>query len=136
MRLPGSSRGILTLLLSCALVLTGCGDDDESTEDSGTVIRDGAGPDVVVVGDGEALVTWEAPTTREDGTGLMAASIGGYRVHYGVASGTYDTTIDVGRTASQRITGLTVGTRYYFAVTTYDISDRESGFSDEAFKDF
>lgn len=126
---PGGA--VLTrAVLLWALAIIGCGGDDDPVDGSG------GGPDVVVVGDGEAVVSWDAPSTRSDGTGLMPASLGGYRVHYGTAPRTYDTTIDVGRVTSHRVTGLTTGTRYYFAVTAYDISDRESEFSEEVSKDF
>ena len=117
-------------LTFCAPALSGCGGDGDPEDGSN------GGPDVAVVGDGEAVVSWDAPTTRSDGTALMPASLGGYRVHYGTAPRTYDTTIDVGRVTSHRITGLSAGTRYYFALTAYDISDRESDFSDEVTKDF
>ena len=124
-------RGILCVgaivLLSCG---GGGGGGDEDTDPD----RDGSRPDVEMVGEGEALVSWDAPTTRADGTELMPASLGGYRVHYGTATRTYDTTIDVGRTTSHRISGLAPDTTYFFAVTAYDISMRESDFSAEAEK--
>lgn len=119
---------------ACLVVLLGCGGGGGGGDEDTDPDRDTGGPDVVMVGDGEALVSWDAPTTRADGTELMPASLGGYRVHYGTASRTYDTMIDVGRTTSHRITGLEADTTYFFAVTAYDISMRESDFSPEAEK--
>ena len=123
-------RGMFSALLLTLLSCGGGGGDDGDTDPG----PDGSRPDVVMVGDGEALVSWDAPTTRADGTDLMPASLGGYRVHYGTATRTYDTMIDVGRVTSHRITGLEADTTYFFAVTAYDISMRESDFSDEAEK--
>jgi len=128
----------------CTASLFACGDDDSSSyDDSGRrgdvsgddAAEDTGGPDVIVVGEGEALVTWDAPTTRSDGTPLEASAIGGYRVHYGDAPRTYQQTIDVGAVGRAHITGLSPGTTYYFAVTSYDLADRESVYSDEGSKE-
>ena len=63
----------------------------------------------------------------------------GYHVYYGTASGTYlqsrGAGIAVGDVTTYQITGLTSGTRYYFAVTAIDTSNNESDFSNEVFKD-
>ncbi|HEX9757357.1 MAG TPA: fibronectin type III domain-containing protein [Nitrospiria bacterium] len=68
---------------------------------------------------GEALLSWN-PNTESD--------LAGYKVYYGVASNTYGSPIDVGNQTSYTITGLGNGT-YYFAITAYDTSLNESGFS-------
>ena len=115
------------------IALLGCGGDDDGGADTDPG-EDSGGVDVVMVGDGIAEVSWDAPTTRADGTGLMPASLGGYRVHYGTATRAYDTMVDVGRVTSHRVTGLEEGNTYFFAVTAYDISMRESDFSSEAEK--
>lgn len=55
----------------------------------------------------------------------------GYRAYYGVASRVYTNIVDVGNTTSVTLSGLAEGTRYYFAITAYDILGLESDFSDE-----
>jgi PKD repeat protein len=64
---------------------------------------------------------WEASTTPVDG----------YQVYYGLSSGDYDVTLDVGNALSVAINGLVAGLTYYFAVTAYNRSGHESAFSDE-----
>lgn len=44
----------------------------------------------------------------------------GYKVKYGIASGTYTTTMDVGNNLGQLVTGLTPGSTYYFVATAYN----------------
>ena len=48
------------------------------------------------------------------------SNLAGYTVVYGTSPGAYSTTIDIGNTISYSITGLTSGTRYYFAVRAYN----------------
>ena len=61
----------------------------------------------------------------------------GYKIHYGTASGQYNTTIDVGNPAPTNgriqalIENLSDGTTYYIVATAYDAQNQESGFSDE-----
>jgi hypothetical protein len=57
-------------------------------------------------------------------------TLAGYRVCYGVASGQYETIIDVKNTTTYTVTGLTSGT-YYFAVRAYSTAGEESAFSNE-----
>ncbi|HVY07563.1 MAG TPA: Ig-like domain-containing protein [Burkholderiales bacterium] len=68
-----------------------------------------------------------------------ASNLGGYRLYYGTTSGKYlqalGQGVNVGKTTSYTVTGLTKGTRYYFAVTAYTTSGTESSYSNEAFKD-
>lgn len=68
---------------------------------------------------GDAKLTWQ---------GVSGAA--GYRVSYGVASGKYTKTLDVGSKTSTTVTGLTDGTRYYFALRAYNGS-LTSGYSNE-----
>ncbi len=72
---------------------------------------------------GSAVLTWSANTDP----------IAGYKVYYGTASRTYGTPIDVGNQTTYTVAGLTPGT-YYFAVTAYNSSGAESGFSSEGAK--
>lgn len=69
----------------------------------------------------ERLV-WDASTSPETT---------GYKVHRGEASGTYDTTVDVGNVTEYELTGLDPTRIYYFAVTAYGTL-LESGYSNEA----
>jgi hypothetical protein len=59
------------------------------------------------------------------------SGVAGYNVYYGVASRSYTSMVSVGNTGQATINGLTAGTTYYFAVTEYDASGQESGYSDE-----
>lgn len=77
---------------------------------------------------GRAVLTWEANTE---------ADLAGYKVYTGTASGEYGPPIDVGLTATPQSPTHTIeladGT-YYFAVTAYDDSGNESGYSNEVGK--
>jgi hypothetical protein len=55
----------------------------------------------------------------------------GYKMHFGTAPGVYPNNIDVGNQTSYTVTGLQAGTLYYFAVTAYDTSSAESGYSNQ-----
>jgi hypothetical protein len=58
-------------------------------------------------------------------------NIAGYRVAYGVASGVYTATLDVGNVTTYTATNLTEGTRYYFVVYAYNASSQASPASGE-----
>jgi hypothetical protein len=59
------------------------------------------------------------------------ASLKGYKVYYGSASGNYSFMVDVGNWTSLTISGLEAGKTYYFAATAYGPAGEESGMSDE-----
>jgi len=59
-------------------------------------------------------------------------SVVGYKLYYGVASGTYTNVINVGPATTATISNLIAGTKYYFAATAYNASNAESPFSNEA----
>lgn len=68
-------------------------------------------------------VEWDANTETD---------LAGYRVYMGLASGVYGQPVDVGNVTEHTVTlNPEVGTEYFFAVTAYDTSNNESGFSDE-----
>jgi hypothetical protein len=77
-----------------------------------------------------AVLTWNS---------VSAPALGGYRVYYGTGPGAYlqplGQGLNVGNVTTYTITGLSRGTRYYFAVTAYDTSNNESALSNEVFKD-
>ena len=57
--------------------------------------------------------------------------ISGYRLYYGMASGTFESVIDVGNQTTYNFSDLEDAKVYYFVVTAYDILGRESDFSSE-----
>lgn len=69
-------------------------------------------------------VTWN-PNTEED--------LAGYKLYHGTASGQYGEPVDVGNVTGH-VMEITPqhGATYYFALTAYDTSGNESGYSDEA----
>jgi hypothetical protein len=72
---------------------------------------------------GQTTLAWDSPDITTD--------VAGYMIHYGTASDTYSQGIDVGNTTSYTVSNLTVGERYYFAVTSYDAVGDESVYSNE-----
>ena len=56
----------------------------------------------------------------------------GYNIYYGSASHNYTNMISVGNVTNAVLPALVEGGTYYFAATTYDAANQESGFSDEA----
>ena len=77
------------------------------------------------------MLTWDAPTTKTDGTKLD--DLAGYNIYYGKSSGIYSVRIDVGNVTTYKVNNLSRGT-YYFAVTVYDKEGNESAFSNEKIK--
>jgi PKD repeat protein len=88
---------------------------------------------------GQAQLSWQAPTTNEDGT--PATDLTSFRIHYGTLSrGTIidprlfnyqqRTTIAASQT-THTVMGLTDGIRYFFSVTALDSSGNESKYSPE-----
>jgi PKD repeat protein len=71
---------------------------------------------------GQASLAWNASAS---------ATVTGYKVHYGTASASYATHLDVGNVLSVTVPNLAAGTTYFFAVTAYN-SAGESGYSNEA----
>jgi len=67
-------------------------------------------------------LAWD-PGTEDD--------LAGYKVYCGTRSRDYDLAIDVGNNTYYTVRGLEPETRYYFALTAYDISRNESDFSGE-----
>jgi hypothetical protein len=55
----------------------------------------------------------------------------GYKMHYGNYSGSYQYTVNVGKSTSCTISGLTDGKTYYFAATAYGSQQNNSGYSNE-----
>ena len=81
---------------------------------------------------GSATLSWAAPATNTDGTALT--DLAGYKVYYGTSSGNYTTVVNIGNVLSYTVNNLASGHTYYFAVTAYDSTGLESGYSAEASK--
>jgi PKD repeat protein len=77
----------------------------------------------------QVQLSWIAPTTNANGTPLQ--DLAGYKVYYGVASRTYGTPQDIGKTTTYALSSLTSGQRYYVTITAYDTARNESSYSNE-----
>jgi hypothetical protein len=71
---------------------------------------------------GDVTVAWNANTETD---------LAGYKVYVGTAPGAYGNPTIIGAQTTYTITGLAAGTTYYIAVTAYNTSGLESGFSNE-----
>ena len=60
-----------------------------------------------------------------------SGGVQGYHVYFGTISGFYTGMVDVGSSTTMTVSSLTGGQVYYFAITAYDASGLESGFSNE-----
>jgi hypothetical protein len=69
----------------------------------------------------DVSLAWDASTSP---------NIAGYKVYVGTASRTYGAPIQIGNQTTYTVTGLGTGT-YYFAVSAFNTSGNESGFSNE-----
>ena len=81
---------------------------------------------------GELMLTWDPPTSNEDGSPLT--DLAGYKLYYGTSSGVYGTNLDIGNGITYKMSNLEDGIIYYFAVTAYDTGGNESNFSNEVSK--
>jgi hypothetical protein len=74
---------------------------------------------------GSATLSWQAPTTRTDGSPLT--NLAGYRIRYGTSLGSYPNMIDIpnGGLTSAVVESLPPAT-YYFVVSAYDTTGAES----------
>ncbi|NKE72133.1 fibronectin type III domain-containing protein [Candidatus Manganitrophus noduliformans] len=75
----------------------------------------------------DAFLSWDANTEND---------LGGYKVYYGTSSGSYGAPVDVGNQTSFTVNGLSSSQTYYFAVSAYNTSGAESGYSNEVSKSF
>lgn len=116
-------KALFTAFILLACLLGGCGGGSSS----GTGGSGGSGG--TGGGGGTIILDWDAPTTNADGTALT--DLVGYKIYYGIASGAYDHSIDVGNVTTYTLTSLNKGQIYYAALTAYDTSSNESGYSNE-----
>ncbi len=135
----------LFFILSLLIVLSGCGGGGSSasnpsnTGGTSSSVNTGGTSGTGGTSTGKATLTWNAPTTRSDGTYLNPATdIAAYRLYYGTSSGNYTQHVNVAPnltvpyTTTDTVT-LASGT-YYFVVTTIDTFGQESSYSPEAVK--
>jgi len=103
----------LALLIFTLLLVAGCGGGDGG--------GNGSSPGTIKLG-------WD-PNTEAD--------LAGYRVYYGTSSGAYENSVDAGMGTlsggliTYSLTNLTKGQTYCIAVTAYNRSYYQSGFSNE-----
>ena len=71
---------------------------------------------------GEVTLAWDP---------VNSPALVGYIVYYGPTAGNYTTSIDVGNTTTYAVSNLVEGATYHFAVTDYDASHTQSGFSND-----
>jgi hypothetical protein len=125
----------LELGKDCDSISDGCGNMLACGTCSGSATCGGSGvANVCGGGNSSHIVTlkWNAPTTDTSGNPIGPGYIAGYRVYFGVASHSYGPPIDIGNAVTHDVAGLTNGQTYFFAVTAYDTSNNESGYSNEA----
>ena len=62
-----------------------------------------------------------------------STNVGGYKLYYGTSTKNYTSNIDVGKTTTYKVTGLTNGSKYFFALKAYNTAKSiESSYSNEA----
>ncbi len=86
--------------------------------------------DVQAAATGSTTLSWQAPTTRVDGSPLTDLS--GYRIRYGTSPGNYPNIITIanGSVTTAVVSNLLPGT-YYFVTTAIDGAGVESGYSSQ-----
>jgi len=72
---------------------------------------------------GQATLAWDPSTDP---------AVTGYSVHYGLASRSYTTKLDVGKQSTYTVVNLQEGKTYYYAVSARDAAGNQSAFSNEA----
>ncbi|QIT56350.1 fibronectin type III domain-containing protein [Aquisalimonas sp. 2447] len=122
--------GLAAVGVSLSLILGGCidnggGFDNPGNGDSAHSYGGASGS-----GDGEVTLSWERPTSREDGTTFMASEVDHYEIAYGSSSDDYTETFETANT-SARINSLPTGESYYFTVRVRDTSGLISEFAPE-----
>jgi hypothetical protein len=78
-----------------------------------------------------ALPALQAASVTLTWSPSIDSTVVGYNIYYGVASGVYTHSNNVGNVTNFTITGLADDTTYYFAATSYDSNGVESNFSNE-----
>lgn len=79
----------------------------------------------ILINNADAVTLVWDPNQEED--------LAGYKIHYGLATGDYSHTINVGNVTEYELLGLVDGTIYYLAATAYNFDLNESAYSDKLF---
>ncbi|MEJ0089350.1 MAG: fibronectin type III domain-containing protein [Limisphaerales bacterium] len=75
---------------------------------------------------------WAAQSVTLGWEPSLDPNVKGYKIYYGTVSHNYNNVVAVENSTSATIGGLDSGTTYYFAATTVNAQNEESGFSNEA----
>ncbi len=115
-------------------IVAGCGSGNQSLSTPSSSSGSGSTSSTTA---GTAILSWNAPTTRSDGSSLNPSTdLSKYRLYYGTSSRNYSQIVEInnpGTTIITRSVSLSSGT-YYFAVTVVDTAGQESGYSTEVSK--
>ncbi|MES9975100.1 MAG: hypothetical protein ABW094_12630 [Candidatus Thiodiazotropha sp.] len=118
----------LHTLLPVVLIIQACGSGGSNNS------SDNGGNDIV---NGSAYVdlSWIAPTTRTDGSNLVASTIAGYRIYYGSVDNKLVFLADLQepRLEEYRVNIPNEGA-FYFAISAYDTYGLEGDLSNIVFK--
>jgi hypothetical protein len=126
---------LLALLVLIMASLGGCGGGGQTSvapSTGGTSNKKGGTPV-------PAVLSWDAPTTRIDGSPLNPATdLQSYTIYYGTAPSVYTHSLSVSNpgTATLTHTFSLVPATYYFVVTATDNYGQESGPTAEISKTF
>jgi len=113
------SRFSYLWILALILPLAAC--SGNSADSAGT------GPDL-----NTPVLSWVAPSEREDGSGLSLSEIARFRVYYGTSSGDYSDTIDINDNAAVQMALVNIPSGTFFiAITAVDADGLESTYSTE-----
>jgi len=126
----GGLNGLLLIILIMliASLSMGCG----GTEVANTGGSSGGGGGGGSTNTGSVTLSWQAPTTYEDGT--LITDLEGFCIYYGEVSRSYDQQVIVtGNALTHSISGLQLDTTIYFTITAFDSAGRESNFSNEIY---
>ena len=86
---------------------------------------------VITNSQGFYVITNPAPTVSLAWNKSPDASVVGYNLYYGVASGSYTNIINVGSATNTTVVLPARGVTFFFAVTAYTLAGLESAFSNE-----
>jgi hypothetical protein len=117
-----------------AFALAGCGGDgvtvgNTAAETAASTPATSGTPPVTSPGTtpstGSATLAWVPPTQNNDGSSLT--NLAGYIIYYGTDSTALTQTIQVSDASASGyvVSGLTTGTTWYFAVSSYSASGEE-----------
>ena len=135
------SFGRIIVVALLAVMLTGCGDDDDKAESQAAANpsgNPGGAPPIVPPpapsSTGTATLEWIPPVTTTDGATLT--NLAGYRIYYGTDVTKLAQRIDITNpgVATYVIEGLPPA-MYYFAVTAVDARGAESARSNAGRKE-